>query len=255
MCNSLQCDYRRSAMSPFITRTCRTRSILLMTAVALQAGVARAEEGQDTFGECQLRQLLKDRPAMRGIVDADDFVYQWVVRQFDSRRQFGRIHWDPREPKSGRPAEHQIAYLASPAYIRLSSAKTISGCDSWLALVFELHNIQNSKSFEELYKEAIAGRIDRKQYSDECLALEFKALVQTQTFFRRHPIPGATALKDPNYTAYLNGSSSLDDYKRMLDSDDPNAYDPRDYFGESFDRYHSGTIKAWAMWLSDLQSE
>lgn len=230
----------------------RANCFLLIGFLAAGATNALACERSNTFGDQQLTQILTDRPSMKGIIRADDFVYRWVVQQFDSRSLFDRIYWDPREPHDGRPAEHRSAYLASPAYVRVTSAEMISGRDKWLMLVYELHNIRNEKLFEELNEKAFAGSIDRAKYSNDCLALEFQALVQTQAFFRRHAIRGANASNDPYYTRYLNGSSDFNDYKKMLDSDDADAYDPRDNFGKRFDSLQKISDGSWIEWLNQL---
>jgi hypothetical protein len=227
--------------------------LLFITIIAFGARGILARECPNTFGDQQLIQILNDRPSMKGIICADDFVCRWVVKQFNARSLLDRIYWDPREPHSDRPAEHRSAYLVSPAYVRVTSAETISGRDKWLLLVFELHNIQNEKLFNDLDRKAVVGKIDRDHYSNECVALEFQALVETQMFFKRHPIPGATTKNDPYYTSYLNGSGNFDDYKKMLDSDDAEAYDPRDYFGKQFDRLQKGSTRSWTKWWNDLQ--
>jgi hypothetical protein len=75
--------------------------------------------------------------------------------------------------------------------------------------------------------------------------LEFNAMTETQAFFRRHSLPGATAANDPNYVRCMAGSGSFDDYIKMLESDDPLEYDPRDYFAQGFDTLSKGWFKSW----------
>jgi len=179
---------------------------------------------------------------MQGVVAVDDLVYKYVVQQFNSRELLDRISWDGSEPKGGRPAQFVPAHLVQPTYIRITRSKKISGRDKWLMLVFELHNSENEKSFEDLYKKALAGEIDRDHYASACLALEFEAVVRTQKVFRRHMIHGSNATRDPYYWGCVNGSSDFEDYKKQLDSDDENAYDPRGYFGEEFDSVTQASI-------------
>ncbi len=200
---------------------------------------------RDTFGAQQLRQLLEDRPSMQGIVRRNEFIYRWVVMQFDADTAHDQIRWDSREPQSGRPAENNSSYLGSQAYVRITVDDSISGRDKWLMLVYELHNYKNGAAFHDLWDQAIAGKIDRDTYSLQCVELEFNAMTETQIFFRRHPLPGATAENDPNYASYLTGSGSLDDYIKMLESDDPQEYDPRDYFGRGFDTLSKGWFESW----------
>ena len=206
-----------------------------------------SRERHDTFGDRQLQQVLIDRPDMKGIVRTNDFIYRWVVKQFNSL-EYDRVQWDPREPKSGAPAEHQSSRRASSHYIRVTSAEAISGRDKWLMLVFELHNYRNKEYFDELWDKAIAGSIRRDEYATGCVKLEFRAMVATQEFFRHHPIPGASPAKDPYYTGYFYGSNDFEDYKEMLDLEGNREYDPRDYYGKSFDSLTEGTIRSWVHW-------
>jgi hypothetical protein len=124
---------------------------------------ASARSRTDTYGEQQLRQLLEDRPSMKGIVHRNEFIYRWAVVQFDASTSHDQIRWDSREPQSGRPAEHNSTYLNSPAYVRITCADSISGRDKWLMLVYELHNFKNGASFLELWDQAIAKK-NRPQY-------------------------------------------------------------------------------------------
>lgn len=190
---------------------------------------------------------------MKGIVDENDLVHRWVVRQLNSRDSLHRVYWDSKEPQSGRPAEHCLAYAESPACIRIASSETTSGRDQWLYLVYELHNLRNEKSFRELWEKACGGSIDRDCYANECLLLEFQALVRTQMFFRQHPISGANEANDPNYFRVLNGTGDFQYYKTMLDSDGADAYDPREYFGRHFDQRTNRSRTAW--WNSQSRSQ
>jgi hypothetical protein len=135
-----------------------------------------------TFGDKQLLQLLNDRPTMNGILDPHDEICKWVIQQFNSNSTEHRVYWDHNEPISGRPAESLRAYDTHPAVIRLTKSTATSARDKWLMLVYELHNLQNAKGFENLDILAVTGEIDKKQFSEECFALEFKAMVQTKIF-------------------------------------------------------------------------
>ena len=180
---------------------------------------------------------------MKGIVDADDPIYKWVVKQFDSGYYGDRIYWDRHEPYSGQPSETQPARGHSPSFVRVTKDDKISGRDKWLMLVFELHNIKNEKLFNELHVLAINGKLNRSEYADRCLSLEFTAMLQTQMFFQHNPIDGADRERDPNYVGYLEASRDFKTYKDGLDSGDAGAYDPRDYWGDWFDRLQSDSYK------------
>jgi hypothetical protein len=232
------------------SRGCQAGPVLMMTIVALIATNSLAVDDQQSFGEQQLSQILEDRTTMKGILDGNDFINEWVIRQFDGNCPNHRVHWDTHEPYGGRDSEYQPAYGTTPGSVRVTKSEKISGRDKWLLLIFELYNVKNSNDYIELSRRATAGEIDRKNYSIECTAFEFHALVRTQKFFRCHPLPGATAESDPNYIAYLKGVGDFDDYQKMLDSQAPGEYDPRDYYSKGFDSLQPGSIASWVAWFN-----
>jgi hypothetical protein len=61
--------------------------VLAMAIVACIAANALAADDQQSFGERQLSQVLEDRPNMKEIVDADNFIHEWVIRQFEGDSQ------------------------------------------------------------------------------------------------------------------------------------------------------------------------
>jgi hypothetical protein len=231
-----------------------TISFVAMGILALAAKTSLSHEMPQTVGDRQISQLLDDRPAMKGILDSEHFVYKWVVQQFSAGDSKKRVYWEDREPVGGREAENQPTLDYAPPFIRITRSDKISGRDKWLMLVFELHNLKNAKAFEELEKRAVSGEIDRDKFSNECLELEFKAMVQTQIFFKRNPVPGVSAKADPYFVAYLNGSSSFDDYKKMLNSDAEDAYDPRNFYADRFDSVAISSFKYWEKWWNRSQS-
>jgi hypothetical protein len=166
-----------------------------MTIVALVARNSLAVDDEQSFGERQLSQVLEDRPNMKGIVDADDFIDEWVIRQFDGESPDRRVHWDNQEPESGRPSECELAFKSFPRAVCVTKSESFSGRDKWAFLIFELNNLKNSEGFSELDRRAYVGQVNRKTYSTECTALEFSAMIRTQLFFRCHPIPGSRGSK------------------------------------------------------------
>ena len=91
--------------------------VLAMAIVAWIATSTLAADDQQSFGEQQLSQILEDRPTMKGIVDANDFINEWVIRQFEADSPDNRVYWDHHEPYSGRAAEKPTG-LRSYASIR-----------------------------------------------------------------------------------------------------------------------------------------
>jgi hypothetical protein len=189
---------------------------------------------------------------MKGILDPQDFIYEWAIQQFNSSSPENRICWDRLEPISGRPAESVRAYDTHPAVIRLTSSTATSARDKWLMLIYEFHNLRNAKNFENLDRLAASGDIDRERYSERYVALEFKAAAQTKRFFTIHPIRGVMAKRDPYYVGYTTGSETLDDHIRRLKSNSADEYNPLEYFGRSFDKLQPKSYGTWLDWLKSL---
>ena len=227
--------------------------VLAMAIVACIAANALAADDQQSFGERQLSQVLEDRPNMKEIVDADDFIHEWVIRQFEGDSPDRRVYWDNQEPESGRPSECEPAFRSFPRAVCVTKSESFSGRDKWAFLIFELNNLKNSEGFNELDRRAYVGQINRTNYSVECTALEFRATIRTQLFLRCHPIPGSSAKEDPYYTEYLNPICSFNEYIKMLDAQAPEEYDPRDYWGKAYDSTQYGGIPRWAAWLNSRQ--
>ena len=202
----------------------------------IATGSVYAQQVPQTFGDRQLAQLLDDRPDMKGILPADDTICRWVVGRFNSGDFGHRVHWDHHEPLSGREAENQPSQEYSPAFIRITDSEGISGRDKWCMLVFEFENLENSPQFEKLYQLASAQQIIRAQFVLKCVQLELKAVQRAKRYFKRNPIIGSTIDNAPHYSAYITATSELATYIEWLDSREDEAYDPRDYFGEYYDR-------------------
>lgn len=191
------------------------------------------------FGDRQLAQLLDDRPSMKGILPADDTICRWVVRRFNTGDRGQRVFWDHHEPFSGREAENSPAHESVPAFIRISESGKISGHDKWCMLVFEFENLKNSPQFHRLIRLAYAGQIARKRFALECVQLELDAGQRTKRYLKRQPIIGATIDNAPQYFGVINATGDLATYVDWLDSRDDCEYDPREYFGKSFDKYRA----------------
>ena len=207
-------------------------SIVLLLAI----GSANAQDVPTSFGDRQLAQLLDDRPSMKGILTADDTICRWVIRRFNTGHFGQRVHWDHGEPVSGREAESQASWRIAPALIRITESEKVSGRDKWCLLVFEFENLQNAPLFENLVKLACAKQIPRHEFALECVQLELNAEQRAKRYFNRYPIIGATIENAPRYSALIAATGDLTTYVDWLDSRGDDEYDPREYFGKSFDQ-------------------
>jgi hypothetical protein len=166
------------------------------------SGVRESSESSGvsrTFGERQLEQMLADRPEMQNLLPEDHPVYRWLVASFEGDRTGSRIYWLADEPRSGKAAEHAAAYYGYPAYIVIEAAARKTPLDKWTMLVFEMFNIENTKSFKELLNLALEGKLDGESYARKCVQLEFDAAAKLRDFFRKTPLPNTTPETAPMY--------------------------------------------------------
>ncbi len=142
-------------------------------------------------GERQLRQMLRDRPAMATFGEKDAAVlYEWAARKF-AGEDFGQIiNWDA----SGAPAFTTAATYPSPvegpAFIRASRTRKAGreGTDRsfeelWHDVVFELYNTLNAKDFRQLTAEAGAGSLSEEEFVARVIECESRAAEKTRAFY------------------------------------------------------------------------
>lgn len=142
-----------------------------------------------SFGDRQLAQLLDDRPDMQEVIPDEHYVRNWVVEGFDGKRLGTRIYWCANSPQSGRAAEHSPPYEGYPAFIFISGGTETTPLDKWAALVYEFHNVELTSEWQQLGQKAISGVMSPEEYAEECVAIEYRALVATADFFEKHPLP------------------------------------------------------------------
>lgn len=146
------------------------------------------ESGETSFGHRQLKQMLDDRPDMKGVVPPTHPVVAWLVDGFNGERFGQRIYWNANAPQIGQWAEYNPPYAQYPPFISISG-NTISPIDKWAAAVFEMFNIENSVEFVLLTAEATEGTLDVDSFASKCVELELQALWKTHLYFRDNPLP------------------------------------------------------------------
>ena len=215
-------------------------SAFCAAALAVILGVwylsAQSQNPAASFGQRQLEQILSDRPGMRAALAPEHPIYQWAAGQLSNGDKGRRILWDNTEPFSGQPSEFSAYYRGYPATVRLSQSTRLSGFDAWSALIYELHNVQNSEAFTGLYEKAVSHMIARADYVNGCVKLEYESLRKTKAFLSLHPVPGADPLRDTLYGYLREAPETYEEFIAQLDKR-KNNYDPRTYFGESYDSY------------------
>lgn len=206
------------------------------------ANCLMAEQCDLSFGHRQVEQLICDRPVMGEIIKRDSSLRKFIELKFAGEPKGGRIYWDCREPTSGRPAEHLMAYSDYPALIRVSNKHKGSATDQCAMLVFELNNLSLDKEFQLLAKTSVKNRKSRDEFATSCIQAEFDAAKKAQLFFKEHPLSGATDQNSPYYGELIALRPEFSEYLRWLDSSDGKEYNPREYFRQAYDELISNSV-------------
>lgn len=180
-------------------------AIFALMTLWLLAGCAEIGEQQNLeHGREQVRNMLKDRHLMRKYLSEDnttkyvrekDIIWQWVANRFAGQGIGKIIYWSPEKPNK---ANHCIADNAYPIKSRKGKIrireKYLEGRNKgqnipfevlWNSAVFELHNVANGDKFYKIYKEACAGKLNKKSWITKNTKLEYYALKQTVEFYER----------------------------------------------------------------------
>lgn len=139
-----------------------------------------------SHGKKQLEQLLDDRPAMKTLVEPNDFIWNWTIRRFAGIGTQVPIFWQANSSHhfpipTGVNAVH--AYPTSRTEGRIWVRQQAQAEAMWAGLVYEFFNIQNGSAFQQIEKDAKAWRCNKVTYIERYVALEYKAAQQTKIFY------------------------------------------------------------------------
>jgi len=155
-----------------------------------------------TFGEVQLRRMMKDRPPMHRYESADgamktvtksDTIWKWAVRRLSGERLGQVIHWNPEEPDKPKAycADHRYPSGNRKGFIRVRKKYLIGKLKGrpipfealWFFLVFELNNIEGAARFHRVYEQALEGGVSRTSWITRNTMIEYNALCKTVAFY------------------------------------------------------------------------
>ena len=172
----------------------RTRNLIVWLTLCLLAPACadetpvddstRVAPATETHGEKQVRAMVADRPEMARIVSPGDPVWNWVARRFDGEGYSFRIYWDGATSASEAVASHDSPFQGLGARIRVAPRdKTRRGAEwSWMLAVYELLNQAGSFQFENMYQQALEGRVSRSDYLKGTMRIEYWALKRLRYF-------------------------------------------------------------------------
>jgi hypothetical protein len=188
-----------------------------------------------SFGQRQIDQMLSDRPDMVGILADDDPIVAWIVNSMNGDRIGRRVYWNADSPRSGAGVEHALPYGVNPPFICVTGGSEIPAIDKWSGVVYELFNLENYKSFNELYDKATSAKVGKETYANECAKLEYDAVKKARKFFEEHPIRRATPQNNFSYQRICRVPLSFDEYLETFKDADGVMHHPGDYFRNLYD--------------------
>lgn len=159
--------------------------------------LVKNEQTLINHGEFQMKRMLSDRLQMNLFlnsrretvyVDTTDTIYQWMVRRYAGVVTGGRIFWDPVLPK-GFNADHSTPIMGDPATIRIANPSVEEAPvntrfeKQWFWAVFEMHNLENSRGFADLFTRVARDQISREKFIQASAHLEYLAMKRTLKFY------------------------------------------------------------------------
>ena len=157
---------------------------------------------QLNWGSQQVRQMLRDRPAMAPYVKEGDALWDWAVRQFAGEGSHLEVQWDGFWPKEligdrdagtrGNPPDSKIHIHVTALYAGTGSMKDQAllkgkpkeGPMLWYQTIFELFNARKFGRGLKIYQRALKGEVDREGFILEMDMMEQDTRKEAHEFYQ-----------------------------------------------------------------------
>jgi hypothetical protein len=131
-------------------------------------------------GRLQVERMLRDRPVMRNLVQEDDELYQWAVRQYAGERLGHPIDWNPADGKEsiGRfsSQRHRGEICISKFVESKEKAPESQSFDGlWGSFFIQTQYIETRRDRPELMLLAVGAGISRVDFIRRNAQLDFAA--------------------------------------------------------------------------------
>jgi hypothetical protein len=194
--------------------------LFCVSSVKAQDEPVSLTKDQLAWGESQLRQMLKDRPAMASYVKEGDDLWTWTVQQYAGENGHGEVRWDSGDPvplwdamSAGPDVENHkpgaVKVTRNFTQENFHKGEPKSGPMLWGSLIWELFMVKNSRWGLEIDARAEAGKLSREAFIVECSTGEHESGQEAHRFFQEVWIPHCKKMKlpyaDEQLTARLGG--------------------------------------------------
>ena len=161
-------------------------------------------------GKQQVRQMLKDRPAMGRYGEKADVLSQWAACKFAGEDLGKPIFWSSIDPLSKQSCESYSPGLndTDPAYIRVQwkydrgprKGEERAFEEMWSDAVFELYNVASAKDkdVDRCRHDCAAGRLSEREYVLSLMKIESVAAEKTRSFYLHAFLPWAKEHQVPS---------------------------------------------------------
>jgi hypothetical protein len=190
--------------------------LLLVTGCSKIPGGSAAHQlsAEDlAWGETQVAQLLKDRPAMVPYVRKGDTLWTWTVRQFAGEYLGSRIRWDAKDPQPICNAFFYGPENGKKAYIQVTSKMFASenyhygepktAPVLWYETANALSNMRLIPEINKIQGRAEKGSLDREGYIRERILAARRPMQWAHDFFVDIWVPQCKALSLPPEDSFL----------------------------------------------------
>jgi len=205
-------------MTPFR----RASPILAVLGILVSVAVASAKDAltpaEIEWGEAQLKQMLKDRPAMAPYTKMGDPLWRWASRQFAGEHVDGGIEWDAAEIVPAWEAAYYAPTSDRRAFIRVSprfvsaerKSLAMTGSVLWVNAAFELINARSHARSSRLNERAQCGQVSRPAYIVGTALIESESMRAFKAFYDETWVPHCRRLARPaDDPAWFNGRFPL----------------------------------------------
>lgn len=202
--------------------------------LVLGAFAMRALQAAETSRKgALLDEFIQDRPAAAAILTVNPKLERWIRSETARTIDGYRMVWEDRAPESGAPAEHVRRGGTHEIVIRVSAA--LVPVDQILGLAFEAINARGLRRFQAITVQATEGHLDREQYIDAILRVEFDALRAVRARFPRLcPISPAEMAGTRLYRQLLEAPDGFEDFVAWR-KQSPEGQRARTLYGEFYE--------------------
>lgn len=201
-------------------------SVLILLLATNASAKRQPAPGDLSWGQQQMKQLLKDRPAMAAYVDSSgatqqlsesDAIYNYAVELFSSN-QGHKVSWSNDQTgfkQKCSPANHLPATTPNAnATIRLSAIKLCANPtdqprefeELWVSLFFELFNLQNDGVMSRFVEQAAKAELSKCEFIEAITRSEYGVAKRTKDFFESTFAPWAKTHNYPSRAARWYGT-------------------------------------------------